>query len=150
DLQTLRFVANFRWQTPDFAAMYARRVIDRSELSALYAARNFLLQARIALHDLAKRKQDRLNFEYHQELARQFYPSADNAIEGLLSRHYRHARSVVDLMHRLVVRAQEKKPSRARPLGDEFASQDDALVAGDDFPKDPLALFRLFQTAAVN
>src|SRR5262249_45828209 len=24
------------------------------------------------------------------------------------------------------------------------------LVAGDDFPKDPLALFRLFQTAAVN
>ncbi len=115
DLQTLRFVANFRWQARDFAALHDKQMIDSAELAALYAARNFLLQARIRLHHLAKRKQDRLNFEYHTELGALFYPHAENPIEPLLSRHYRHARAVVDIMHRIVVRAEEKKATAHAP-----------------------------------
>ena len=146
DLQQIRWVANFRYEVRDFAAMQARGVISEVELRQLQAARNFLLEARIALHRLAGRKQDRVSFEYHQGLAGMLCGEHADPVDALLQRHYRHARAVIDIKHRVLMRiAAELHPSHARAaqLAPGFMRRDGKLVAQALPPGEVLRLFGL-------
>ena len=146
DLQQIRWVANFRYGVRDFAAMPERGVLSVSELRQLQAARNFLLEARIALHRLAGRKQDRLSFEYHHGLAAVLCADHEAPVDALLQRHYRHARAVIDIKHRVLMRIDsELHPSRAKAkeIAPGFTRRDSKLEAARLAPHEILRLFAL-------
>lgn len=146
DLQQIRWVANFRYGVQDFSAMTAAGIITVAELRKLQAARNFLLEARVALHRLAGRKQDRVTFEYHQALAALLCGDHPEPVDALLQRHYRHARAVIDIKHRVLVRIDaELHPSRARAaeIAPGLMRRDGKLVAEALAPADILRLFAL-------
>lgn len=95
-------------------------LLEQQEYVRLVAAQQHALRARYHLHLLARRRQDKLIFEWQGDVAQLMYgklyinDSPRVAIEHLLTRHYRHARDVIDLSRRVLWRLVDRREKSSR------------------------------------
>jgi len=112
-----------------------------------------LLQTlRIRLHYLAKRREDRLLFDYQTELAEQMHIGATEtrrASEHLMQRYYRAKRAVLLLNDVLLQNLRARlfpEAGAAHPLNARFVSRDNLLEARNEtlFEREPSAILESF------
>lgn len=122
------------------------------EQEELEGAREFLWEIRFALHDLTDRAEDRLLFEYQQQLAHHFgFRSGDvnQDVEHFMQRYYRTVmgleRLIEVLMQLFEERMQGNRAVAPTPITADFQSLDGYLEANDPliFRQRPLALFEI-------
>lgn len=90
DIQLIGWIIKRHYHTGNFLEVLLQGWLTDAEYAELMEARNFLSRIRFALHMLTGRSEDRLLFEYQQELARQFgYEGSDvNETVELFMQHY--------------------------------------------------------------
>ncbi|MBI5437195.1 MAG: [protein-PII] uridylyltransferase [Nitrosomonadales bacterium] len=112
-----------------------------------------LLQTlRIRLHYIAKRREDRLLFDYQTALAEQMHIGATEtrrASEHLMQRYYRAKRAVLLLNAVLLQNLRARlfpEAGAAHPLNARFVSRDNLLEARDEtlFEREPSAILESF------
>lgn len=157
DLQTILWISQAAnlgksWQELTESGLIA-------PLEARRAARleRFLRRVRIRLHYAAGRREDRLVFEFQQELAREFGFSDSptrRASEELMHRYFRAAKAVVRfnlvLLQSLAERIAPHGPTASMPINERFTVRNELLEARSEtlFQENPgavLELFRLLQ-----
>lgn len=100
DLQIILWLAQAAKLGLNWKALIASIQITRDEVRQLASAEQFLRHVRIHLHYLARRREDRLLFEYQESLAKSFGLSpttGKRAAEILMQRYYRTAKLVTQL-----------------------------------------------------
>lgn len=137
--------------------------LERSELKAVEAARDFILRARTELHYLDGRAADTLTLNHQPHIAAHFHYRQPNDLrrnEALMKDYYRHARDLhlistelfEEIRRNLPATAEEcARRAAAKPLiptqyFDGFYSLDGLIYPGtrDVFDVDPLRLLRVF------
>ena len=68
DIQTISWVTHREYGTMSLQELYEKRLLEYDEFEILREGRLFLWRIRFALHVLAKRKEDRLLFDYQRSL----------------------------------------------------------------------------------
>ncbi len=108
DLHTLYWIAKRAWRYESFADWMRADFISKSEHQALSQAEALLQQLRHALHLTAKRKEERLLFDYQIQLATQFgfvdRAIHDRAVEQLMQGYFRAAGDVQRISEMLIAR----------------------------------------------
>jgi [protein-PII] uridylyltransferase len=108
DLHTLYWIAKRAWQFESFADWANADFISQAEHQALSHAQSLLEQLRFALHQTAKRKEERLLFDYQIQLAAQFgfvdRAVHDRAVEQLMQGYFRAAGDVQRISEMVVAR----------------------------------------------
>lgn len=92
DIQTISWVTLREYGTFSLQELYENRLLEYDEYEILRDGRQFLWRIRFALHELAKRKEDRLLFDYQRSLAHAFGYTDDTdnaAVEAFMQRYYR-------------------------------------------------------------
>lgn len=92
DIQTIGWVTQRKYGTFSLQELYEKRLLEYDEYETLREGRLFLWRIRFALHELAKRKEDRLLFDYQRSLAHTFGYTDDTdnaAVEAFMQRYYR-------------------------------------------------------------
>ena len=157
DVSTIFWLSMAWYGVPAARELIGRGVVSDAEFSAFVHARNALWRVRTGLHLLADREDDRLRFEYQQELAARFGfrdSGKMNAVERFIKTYFLHVRAITDLsgIFLLHFREQIDPPRRwrhSRDLGGGMVlragkvSIDDAAA----FAADPLNLLRVFVEA---
>jgi len=94
DVQTALWVAQARYKIKNFRDLLNIGVINSKEYRVIEKCYNFLLAVRSQLHYLAKRREDRLSFDYQEKVARFFgYRDAElRAVEKFMRVYYLRAR----------------------------------------------------------
>jgi [protein-PII] uridylyltransferase len=130
-----------------------QKLLNPVELNMLIEGMHFLWSVRFALHMLAKRKEDRLLFDYQRDLAHTFgyTEDADNqSVEQFMQRYYRTITELERLNEVLlgVLRKRILPPSNIDPIViSQFYVNDDgylAISAPDIFKKHPHTLLGVF------
>ncbi len=109
DLHMISWVAQRQYGNGRFSNLVFQSFLTKNELIQLEASRELLWKIRYKLHLLAKRKEDRLLFEYQRELAEQFgYEGKRNEpVEKFMQNYYRHVKVLVQLNDLLLQRFRE-------------------------------------------
>ena len=92
DLQMIGWVAKRHFAATTLHDLVDHGFLTEQEYQDLTDYQNFLWQVRFALHSLTKHREDRLLFDYQQQLARQFGhldESHNLAVEQFMQRYYR-------------------------------------------------------------
>jgi [protein-PII] uridylyltransferase len=132
DLHTVIWVARAAGLRPDIQALAQGGLLSHDELRLLRAHLGFLNHLRIRLHLLAKRREDRLLFEYQEQLAAQmgYQPHGrGRASELLMQRYYRVCREL-SLANEYLLGALRQRIFPARTVV-ELAEAHDYLGVGD-------------------
>jgi [protein-PII] uridylyltransferase len=141
----LRDLHNILWITR--AAGIGRRwralvdagIVTRREAAQIRRCERFLQHLRARLHYLAGHREDRLLFDYQNELARQFglqdLPHR-RASEQLMQRYYRIVKAVIQvntiLLQNLELRLTPRTHTDVMPLTEHFDVADERLRARDE------------------
>lgn len=153
DLQTIIWIARACGLGTRWADLARHKLITRQEVAELGAAERFLQQARIRLHYIAGRREDRLLFDHQESLARAFSikpTKARRASEVMMQRYYRVAKKVTQLntilLQNLAARYQAAASREARPINERFQVQADLLdiIDEDLFNSCPSAILESF------
>jgi len=97
DIQIIGWVAKRHFGTKSFRELVDHEFITEAEYELLSAGQNHLWKVRFALHRLAKRREDRLLFDYQKQLATDFgFETGPHnlAIEQFMQQYYR---TIMDL-----------------------------------------------------
>jgi [protein-PII] uridylyltransferase len=100
DLQTILWIARAGGLGTSWADLAARKFITSPELRQLRNVEEFLQNARIRLHYLARRHEDRILFDHQEALANAFgieRTAARRASELFMQRYFRNAKLVTQL-----------------------------------------------------
>ncbi len=92
DIQTIGWVTLREYGMFSLQELYEKRLLEYDEYETLRTGREWLWRIRFALHELAKRKEDRLLFDYQRSLAHTFGYTDDTnnaSIEAFMQRYYR-------------------------------------------------------------
>jgi len=92
DIQTINWVTQRAYNIRLLDAPADQTLLTERELNTLIEGKHFLWTVRFALHLLAKRKEDRLLFDYQRSLAHSFgYLNDENneSVERFMQRYYR-------------------------------------------------------------
>ncbi|MFA9419824.1 MAG: [protein-PII] uridylyltransferase [Gammaproteobacteria bacterium] len=92
DIQIIGWVAKRHFGAKSFQELVAHEFITEAEYELLTASQNHLWKVRFALHRLAGRREDRLLFDYQNQLATGFgFESGEHnlAIEQFMQQYYR-------------------------------------------------------------
>jgi [protein-PII] uridylyltransferase len=152
DLQTITWISRAAGLGTRWSELARAGLISTAEARQLARHDSLLQTMRIRLHYLAKRREDRLLFEFQTPLAGQMHIAAsDNrrASEYLMQRYYRTRRVVSQfntiLLQSLRDRLFEIEPSQYA-LNERFTVTGSLLeIRQDDlFQKTPTAIFELF------
>lgn len=159
DIQMIGWVAKRHFSTQSLHTLVERGFLTESELQELKDGRTFLWEIRYALHLLTGRGEDRLLFEYQQQIAAHF-SAADEAvarseksnivIEQFMQRYYRVVMQLERLNESLLqLFSEELLPSESVPsedIGADFRVTHGFLEVVDDdlFKRKPVALMELF------
>ena len=152
DLHTIHWLAQAVGIEPGWASLVRAGLLTRPEALRIARHERWLAQLRIHLHLLARRREDRVAFDYQNELAEHFGLTATahlRAGERLMQGYYRAAKLVQRandiLLQSLRVRLQ---PERSPPqrIDDDFQLLGNMLQARDSnlFLRQPNALLRVF------
>ena len=152
DLQTVLWISRACGLGNTWRELAKANMITDAESRAIARHENLLQTLRIRLHYLAKRREDRIMFEYQTELAQQMNIAASStrrASEHLMQRYYRTKQAVLQLNAVLLQNMRAHlfpESSTPRPLNERFIVRDDLLEARDEalFEKKPSAILESF------
>ncbi len=111
DMQTILWMSQGCGIGNDWKDLIAAGLVGADEAKFILRQQSYIQQLRIRLHLLARRKEDRLLFDYQQELAAQFGlhdKPGRRASELLMQRYYRAARTITQA-NEMLIRALEGK-----------------------------------------
>ncbi|MBE7459821.1 MAG: [protein-PII] uridylyltransferase [Zoogloeaceae bacterium] len=100
DLQVILWISRAAGLGDSWNDLARRGIVTRGEALQLKRLEAFLRHARIRLHHLTGRREDRLLFDHQEAIARQFGIAAGKirrAAELLMQRYYRTAKSITQL-----------------------------------------------------
>ncbi|SMC21948.1 UTP--GlnB (protein PII) uridylyltransferase, GlnD [Andreprevotia lacus DSM 23236] len=153
DLHLVGWIAAALGLGRDWRALAALGMLTREESQKLRRAERTLRVIRIQLHWLAKRREDRILFDYQNTLARDFGFHDDlvnRGSERLMAHYYRAARIVSQLtpllVHALRGRIFSQIGVKVVPLNARFQLRGSVLetTAPDIFQREPSAILELF------
>lgn len=158
DLQTITWIMLRYFGKLGLESAYRQGFVTADEAEALNASHRFLKRVRWGLHMTVGRKEERLLFEYQQELAHLFgYPgkTIKEQIEAFMHDYYRHVQRLVGLNDLLLQQFDEAilrvhaAPVK-RPVNDRFVICDDYLEVArrDLFKEQPWAMMEMFVVLA--
>lgn len=154
DVSTIFWLSMAWYGVPTARELIAKGVVDEEEFNGFVRGRNFLWRVRTGLHLLAGREDDRLRFEYQQELATMlhFRDSAKlSAVERFLKNYFLSVRTIADLSDIFTLHFEEQiRPPRIWhrkvDLGGGMRVQGDNVTIDDTqaFAADSMNLLRIF------
>ena len=153
DLQVILWIARAANLGTSWSELAARGVITRSEAAMLVKREALLQTIRARMHLIAGRREDRLLFDYQDQLAKGFGYAATGsrrASEQLMQRYYVNCRWIMQLNTILLQNiASQLFPGaafEARALNERFHVERDMLAASDTavFDQYPGALLECF------
>ena len=152
DLQTVLWISRACGLGATWRELSKADMITDAESRAIARHETLLQTLRIRLHYLAKRREDRIMFEYQTELAQQMNIAASStrrASEHLMQRYYRTKQAVLQLNAVLLQNMRAHlfpESGTTQPLNDRFMMRDDLLEARDEalFEKEPSAILESF------
>jgi [protein-PII] uridylyltransferase len=153
DIQTISWVTLREYGTFSLQELYEKRLLEYAEFETLRAGREFLWRIRFVLHGLAKRKEDRLLFDYQRNLAHTFGYTDDAgnaAVEAFMQRYYRTITELERLSEMLMGIFREKiltlPPPPPEMLGEWYQKRGNliSVLSPDVFVLYPTALLEIF------
>ncbi len=171
DLQTLFWIAKYKYHVRDAGELVKLGVLSRQELRLFQKADDFLWAVRCHMHFLTGKPEERLSFDLQPEIARSlgYQPRPGlSAVERFMKHYFLVAKDVGDLT-RIFCATLEEQQAKAAPvltamLG-RFANRprkipgtiefiEDrgriALADKDVFKRDPISIMRFFHVADIN
>ena len=156
DVHTALWVAQARYKIKNFRDLLNIGVINSKEHRVIEKCYNFLLSVRSQLHYLAKRREDRLSFDYQEKVARFFgYRDAElRAVEKFMRVYYLRARLTNQQSERIIESCIAKprvssESRRTTYLENGFTIQGGRLsvTSRNVFKENPVNLIRAFEYA---
>ncbi|MDD5392529.1 MAG: [protein-PII] uridylyltransferase [Thiothrix sp.] len=153
DIQTIGWVTLREYGTFSLQELYEKRLLEYDEFETLRAGRELLWRIRFALHELAKRKEDRLLFDYQRNLAHTFGHTDDTdnaAVEAFMQRYYRTITELERLSEMLMGIFRQKiltlHPPPPEMLGEWYQKRGNLISVNspDVFVLYPTALLEMF------
>jgi [protein-PII] uridylyltransferase len=154
DIQVISWVAQQHYNVSDLKGLNSEGFISDSEYSSLIKAQRFLYRIRFALHNLAKRKEEKLMIDHQRELAKQLgYTDTESrlAVEVFMKDYYLCARSVGQINDLLLQLFEEKiiladEPRHITPINRRFQIHNGYLetINSGIFAFYPIAMLELF------
>ena len=153
DLQTILWISQAAQLGTSWRKLADHGLVTVSEAQQLLRVETFLRHVRIRLHYLAKRREDKLMFDYQEALAQTFGLSASatkRASELLMQRYYQNAKRVTQintiLLQNLGARIFPAYRSTPLVINERFQMQRDLLDVRDEqvFEREPRALLESF------
>ena len=154
DIQIIGWVAKRHFGDKSFRELVDHGFITEAEYEVLRAGQQHLWRVRFALHRLAKRREDRLLFDYQAQLAEEFgFESGEHnlAIEQFMQQYYRTIMELERLSEMLLQIFREeilltKAQKKVTPLNQRFNLRNNFIEAAhpDIFKDYPPALVELF------
>lgn len=154
DIQLIGWIIKRHYHTGNFLEVLQQGWLTDAEYAELMEARNFLSRIRFALHGLTGRCEDRLLFEYQQELARQFgYEGGDvnETVERFMQHYFRTVMGLERLNEMLLQLFKEvvlvgDEGFVTLPVDAHFQVVNHYIEAAHPgvFSENPLALLRIF------
>jgi [protein-PII] uridylyltransferase len=158
DIHSALWICKIKFKSETFLEAMKKGVIGKRDLRTLSASYEFLLRVRNHLHNLNGRKEDRLTFDYQEEIAKLFgYQKLHRSlpVEQLMRSYYRHANNVSRFLEKLVeqTRAYLTPASKGftrlalRDIADGFRIYKGELLPASlrIFDEDPVRLMRSFK-----
>ncbi len=153
DLQTVLWISHALDLGESWKNLVDEGLLTAQEARHIQRHELFLQRLRIRLHYLARRREDRLLFDFQETLAQQLGLSGQgnrSASELLMQRYYRTAKAVSlmneILLQNLLSRASARRDAPPLPLGTRFQARDQLLEACDEniFQLEPDAILECF------
>lgn len=154
DIQTIGWVAKRHFGATTLYDLVQHNFLTEDEYSAVIQGQEFLWRIRCFLHTEAKRREDRLLFDYQRTLASTFgYEDSKShlAVEGFMKQYYRTAMEISGLNEMLLQLFEEvilygNRPTTLRPLNKRFQVRNDFIEVVHDqvFMHYPFALLEIF------
>ncbi|MFT5656937.1 MAG: [protein-PII] uridylyltransferase [Gammaproteobacteria bacterium] len=160
DIQIIGWVAKRHFGTQSFHDLVDHDFITAKEFQQLEQGQHHLWKVRFALHRLAKRREDRLLFDYQNQIAADFgfEAGAHNlAIEQFMQQYYRTIMKLERLNEMLLQIFKEEilfagTKKQATPINDRFMLRNSVLEVKNPevFKQHPPALVELFIIMSTN
>jgi [protein-PII] uridylyltransferase len=153
DLHLIGWIAAVCRLGKSWQALSRHHILTQEEVRKLKRAERVLQSYRIHLHGLAKRREDKILFDYQHAMARMFQlknNAAYQASEVLMARYYRAARIISQLtpliLQTLKPYFYAKTVLPSVPINDRFTLHQGrlGLVALDTFKQNPATILELF------
>ena len=154
DVSTIFWLSMAWYGVPTARDLIGQGVVDEKEFEDFVRARDFLWRVRSALHLLAGREDDRLRFDYQQNLASRFRfrdSVKSSAVERFLKNYFLKVRMIADLSDIFLLHFDEqihppKRSGRTTNLGSGIEVRNDKVSIHDAlaFAAEPLNLIRIF------
>jgi [protein-PII] uridylyltransferase len=155
DLHMIHWLAQGAGISPGWQGLTKSGLLSRQEAQRLARTQATLNLLRVHLHLLARRREERLAFDYQSQLAANLGIAATpthRASELLMQRYYRAAKQV-QLANEMLLPALQtlvtRETATSTPLDNEFALHGNLLQMrhANLFLSEPSAIFRAFLTA---
>jgi [protein-PII] uridylyltransferase len=151
DLHSILWLAQSQGLGNTWLALAKNGVINKAELNEIKKHERNLNTLRIRLHYLAKRREDRLLFDFQNELASNLglvSTKSKRASEQLMQSYYRSVR-YVRVINEILIKAFANASAPDEPkkeINDDFVAQNNFLeaVSADLFQRKPSAIFECF------
>ena len=158
DIQMIDWITERAYNTRLVDSPSEQTLLTEAELETLIEGKRFLWSVRFALHLLAKRKEDRLLFDYQRSLAHSFgYTNDENneSVEQFMQRYYRTITELERLNEVLlgVLRKRLLPNTNITPLHltPHYLNDDDYLAIANPevFKRHPHTLLDVFYTLQI-
>ncbi|WP_417066957.1 [protein-PII] uridylyltransferase [Niveibacterium terrae] len=153
DLQNIVWIALAAGHGDNWDAFVQHGLLSSGESLEIHKIERFLQKIRISLHYLAKRREDRLLFDFQEALAQEMGISATDsrrASEVLMQRYYLNAKKVTQfnilLLQSLASRILPGGNPAPTPINERFSKCQGLLDIANDalFSTTPTAIFEAF------
>ncbi|OGA72957.1 MAG: [protein-PII] uridylyltransferase [Betaproteobacteria bacterium RIFCSPLOWO2_12_FULL_65_14] len=153
DLHTIQWIARASGIGRRWSDLVAKGLLERHEARQLARHEAAFQDLRIRLHYLARRREDRIVFDFQNALAQQ-YGDVDTpdrrASEAMMQRYYRAAKTVTQLntivLQNIGARLLPQPDEAPRMLNERFRIRGEFLEAADEklFEREPHAILESF------
>ena len=160
DIQIIGWVAKRHFGAKSLRELVDYEFLTETEYQLLSAGQNHLWKVRFALHRLAKRREDRLLFDYQNQLAEEFgFTKGEHnlAIEQFMQQYYRTIMELERLNEMLLQIFREEilltdTQKKVTPINERFVLRNKYIEVRhpDVFKQHPPALVELFLQISIN
>ena len=160
DIQIIGWVAKRHFGAKSFVELVDHEFITQAEYDVLQTGQQHLWRVRFALHRLAGRREDRLLFDYQNQIAEVFgFESGEHnlAIEQFMQQYYRTIMELERLSEMLLQIFKEEilltdAQKKVTPLNERFNLRNNFIevVDANVFKNYPPALIELFLLISIN
>ncbi|WP_394129042.1 [protein-PII] uridylyltransferase [Shewanella maritima] len=159
DIQTLTWVARKHFSVADMHALRSHGFFTNDEYAELIECRNVLYRVRFALHQVAKRPENRMLLQYQADVAEIMgFGESDGsniAIEKMMRQLFRAMKRIRELNQLLMAYFERailpKKSIKTTPINEQFEIVDNHInVCHDDVFIDRTQIMALFELIAIH